>query len=84
MILPMNEVVVVRADDWSGIYINGYLQYEGHSIDDDYWISLLKRAGVNIFDDNYESDEAYKVIQNYGRCPQTINEWIKLAEEQDD
>ena len=75
---PRLEVMFVGADDWHGIYIDGLLRYEGHSIPDDEWLSVLKEAGV-VVDNKSESDEAYEVIQSYGRCPTTVADWNNTA-----
>jgi hypothetical protein len=62
---------VVRADDWAGIYINGDLYFEGHSIPDDVWMNLLDEELVDrkVDRSDVESAHAYEVIQGYGRCP---------------
>lgn len=28
----MNKVTIVDGDDWQGLYLNGYLHHQGHSI----------------------------------------------------
>lgn len=62
---------VVRADDWAGVYIDGELYLEGHSISDIEWMNLLDKALTDrkVDRSDYESDRAYSVIQGYGRCP---------------
>ena len=62
---------VVRADDWAGIYINGELHFEGHSIPDRVWMDLLDDELVDrkIDRSDIESEFAYKVIGDHGRCP---------------
>jgi hypothetical protein len=61
----------VKADDWAGIYINGDLAVEGHSIRDDDWIDLINDLLVDgtVDQTDRESEYAYEVIQAHGRCP---------------
>ncbi len=44
MAKKINEVVIVDADDWQGLYVNGKLQYENHEIRPD---EILKILGIN-------------------------------------
>lgn len=66
---PMH-VTVIRADDWAGIYIDGTLWCEGHSISDYEWTLLLVRAGIQVTDLS-ERPESYEAIEAAGRCPAT-------------
>lgn len=29
----MNEIVILRSEDWMGLYINGECRYQGHSVE---------------------------------------------------
>ena len=62
---------VVSADDWQGIYINGELRFEGHSIPNWVWIEIVDELLVDhkVDQTDYESDYAYKIIDDNGRCP---------------
>ena len=35
------EVVIVRADDWMGVYLDGKLTYQGHSISEWHLLNML-------------------------------------------
>ena len=63
---------VVKADDWMGIYINGDLHTEGHSIAHHEWLNIIDELLVDHIVDrsDIESDFAYEVIGNHGRCPE--------------
>lgn len=39
-------VKLICADDWHGLYVNGSLAYEGHSIPEDEWIDILRNNGI--------------------------------------
>lgn len=62
---------VVKADDWAGVYINGELDFEGHSIPDWVWMGIIDDllADRKIDRTDCESDHAYTVIEASGRCP---------------
>ncbi len=34
------KIIIVRADDWQGIYVSGYLHWEHHDIDEYGWVRL--------------------------------------------
>ena len=60
----------VSADDWCGLYINGELEIEGHSISASEWLDIIDELIVDHTVDrtDKESDHAYKVIGDCGRC----------------
>lgn len=74
------KVTFVGADDWHGIYVDDALFCEGHRVADFEWLRLLEQAGVTV-DDKSETDEAYRVIEGHGRCPQTLTEWNNSVNE---
>ena len=69
----MIKVVIADFDDWQGIYINGKLAYENHSL---YYKDVLKAL-----------NQPYKQIQvdmmelDIGRLPETVEELEKLVGE---
>lgn len=52
----MPHITILDADsgDWSGLYVDGKLSFEGHSIDERQLLQLLQRMGLL----TYESKEA--------------------------
>lgn len=42
----MARVNVVHMEDWAGLYLDGQLEYEGHSIPDFWYLSLLDKLGI--------------------------------------
>lgn len=40
----MNEVIIVQCEngEWSGLYVNDILKYEGHNISSDNFIELIR------------------------------------------
>lgn len=62
------KLTFVNCDDWCGLYADGYLQEEGHSLD---WPWVLKRLGIDI-----ESEWAMKWMDDEGRghMPELLSE----------
>jgi hypothetical protein len=70
--IEKKELVVIRTDDWEGIYYNNKLIGESHSID---WFSILEKLGYNI-KAKYISDEKWnEVFENDMRMPKTLTEF---------
>lgn len=68
------EITVVYSEDWSGLYINGQLEYEGHSI---FWLDLalaLKRHGMNIKIVDPIADVDQTWLEDRGNLPQDIKD----------
>lgn len=68
--LPPMTVRLISADDWKGLYINGKLKHQGHSIPTHVWLELLK--GEQIFLEEY--DGAMDKLWDKGRLPDTFTE----------
>ena len=63
------EITFVKGDDWEGVYINGELKDQGHSVDRDYLLELLGHKPNNI----YIEDE--KIWEEFGfNCPEKLND----------
>jgi len=52
------KLVIISGDDWEGIYIDGKLIDEGHSID---WRFVLKVLGYNISGTYIEDEEFWEI-----------------------
>lgn len=62
------EFVMVEADNWEGLYVNGILVEEGHCSDVDL-IGWLRKYGLNIsFKSAYNDPE----VQQTGTLPQVL------------
>ena len=53
------NIELVSVDDWEGLYINGVLILEGHSVSLEYFLEYLKMQGVIQYKSTYldEADE---------------------------
>lgn len=40
------NVTVLTDDDWEAVYIDGTLQYEGHSIPAFWWTQIIQQLGI--------------------------------------
>lgn len=71
----MADYKFIQEDDWCGLYIDGFLHQEGHSLDDSVYLTLLLNhhpvEGEDVF---WNSD----VISRGGRCPETWGEVLEL------
>ena len=64
------EFVLIDTDDWSGLYYNGKLVDEGHSID---WKYVIKKIFNCSIDSNYIDQEDFE--EYFGsHCPETLDE----------
>lgn len=70
---PKVTFVMNDEGDWVGLYIDGYLAYEGHSISETKMLELL--------DINYESFYNVKLDD---RLPYTVEKLHALVSDQDD
>jgi len=67
------RVLKVRAiylDDWMGLYINGKLEYDNHSIDDTYLLRLLAEKTEQPASIDFKHFWADGVLDEFGNhCP---------------
>ena len=51
------QVSIANGDDWVGVYVDGRLEYEGHSIPDFEWLNIIKKHfHEDLITDEYEID----------------------------
>lgn len=62
----MADYKLLNLDDWHGLYVNGELYYEGHSIPHFVWLELLGGSELA----GYE-------IEEMDHCPST---WVGVEE----
>lgn len=71
-LMAEREIVIVDADDWAGLYIDGKLVYEGHSID---YRQVFKHLNID-----YSRKEAdFEWMDEVGRLPENLSE-VELAD----
>ena len=61
------KIVIVSGDDWQGIYIDGQLKYEGHSIRP---MDIFEVLGIN--HEQFECD--FEWLEERGRLPKNLEE----------
>lgn len=64
----MSDIVHVWEDDWAGLYVDGVLKHEGHSIRDEDWLELLNGRQVNL------EDVKPGWLEGQGRLPLLLSE----------
>ena len=57
--LKNKKLILMRGDDWEGIYYEGKLLYQGHSIN---WYDVLKKLGYATKLKYIESEEDWKEL----------------------
>lgn len=72
----MDKIVFVYADDWEGVYLDGNLLQQRHSIDAYELIQDLVRVGVTLGSTtSIDSIEARDWIMHEGYLPNTYKEF---------
>lgn len=67
----MMEIAVAKGDDWKGVYIDGELVYQNHSIDWDKVFKKIVGSKVESFDSKYVD---FNWLMNRGTLPDSIDE----------
>ena len=67
------EVVVANFDDWQGIYVDGKLKYENHSL---HYRDILEAIGQD-----FENLQVDMMELDLGRLPETVEELKRLIGE---
>lgn len=75
------SVITCEAGDWTGLYLDGKLFSQGHSIPHFEWLQLLRKLGVETYE-FYESDGQFGENLGVfgGRFPQDIAEVEKYID----
>lgn len=68
------KLIIMRGDDWEGVYYNGKLLYQGHSIR---WDDVLKQLGYNTVS-NYIEEEHWEQLG--WAFPENIEDVQKIIE----
>lgn len=78
----MNKAILLQCDDWEGLYINGKLVEEGHTLNQSesrvkYFVNLSKQYNFNLEDMQelylYEDDEQW--VMDIGSFPNNIHDF---------
>lgn len=69
-------VVLVKSDDWQGLYINNKLWEEGHHIEFSMIIDRCKKNGVDISDleEVWVSEDYQEKLEDMGNFPDSYDE----------
>lgn len=71
--MKKKNIVFICADDWEGMYINGELVAEGHSIEKDTVLTIL---GLE-FNEDWTVDEDW--LNERGRLPKKLSDVKHLS-----
>ena len=70
--MPKNKITVVYGDDWKGLYIDGKLAYENHSIDLQTFLWVLEKNGIRLDVECKDCDEDW--LEHRGNLPKDLKE----------
>lgn len=77
----MNKAILIGSDDWDGLYVNGELVEEGHSLNQgynriNYFTKLAKRYNFNLdeLESGYVTPEYEEELEDIGSFPIDITE----------
>ena len=62
------NIVIVNADDWEGLYIDGDLKTEGHSLSLQNVLDILK------IHTTFRYDVDYEWLEEIGRLPKSLSD----------
>ena len=73
------RLVLIYLDDWEGVYVDGKLYGEDHSLDDTkFWIELVSKFRLSL--DDYRSQYiGDKVDEDFNSLPETLDELYKIV-----
>ena len=72
-------VLVTNYDDWEGLYLNGILQLEGHTVRREDLMELIINTNKKVTD--FEEVDAYGWLYDGGTLPRTLTEVYQKNEE---
>lgn len=78
--MEQNEIIVLNTQcgDWEGLFINGVLISEGHTLGEGnqkkFWLKVFKQYNVDDITEKYLCDEDDEFLNDVGSFPQTIKE----------
>lgn len=71
------KAILVKSDDWQGIFLDGKLDYEGHNISFEEMKDICKHNKLNIDDieEKWVTDDYYDdYLSKYGSFPSNLLE----------
>jgi len=79
----MNKAILLKSDGWEGLYVNGELKEEGHTLNQGYsrvqhFIKLAKMYNFNLEDmkEEYLNKEDEEKTEDYGSFPEYLSDFI--------
>ena len=67
------EITILYGDDWEGIYLNGKLLDQNHSIDNSKLLELLGYSVKCVYEDD---EEVWEIMDYY--CPEDIEKYYAI------
>jgi hypothetical protein len=77
----MNKAILIKADDWEGLFISGKLVEEGHTLNEGtsrimYFLNLAKTYNFNLEElkEVYITEEDEEKLNDYGSFPEYLSD----------
>jgi hypothetical protein len=78
----MNKAILINADDWEGLFINGELKEEGHTLNQGnerikYFFKLAEQYDFDLKGLQYASvnDDGEEYLDDWGSFPKSLSEF---------
>lgn len=72
--MNMNHYVLVSGDDWIGLYINGFLVYQDHSIEPGKLFEIIMKEGNGQVDSHRETHCDCHWLSDVGYLPSLLSD----------
>lgn len=73
------SIHIIELDDWTGVYKDGRLVYESHSI---HPVTLLYTLGLPYSADYLDGDKEDAFIDEFGgHCPKSLDRYVDFMED---
>lgn len=83
----MNKAILIDSEDWEGLFVNGKLVEEGHTLNQgynriNYFKKLAKKYNFNLYEleSGFVTPEYQIELENYGGFPDNIKDVKYIVE----
>jgi len=75
-----SKIIIVIADDWEGLYVNGRLIEEGHKVKRSELIQTMKEFNTFNVEEKWLNNEGIEVVESLGSMPKKYLEIIQYTD----
>ena len=70
----------LKGDDWEGVYVDGELQFEGHSVSEKLIDKLVEVGGIE-YESKWLNADGYRELAIGGRFPTSLSDALEMGVE---